>query len=356
MVGTPLLAALRDQSLEAADQVLDEATKSGVVTSAVIHVMHRKTIHTRWFGSAKSENARFLLGSITKPICVTALMSFLDRGEFGLDDRLQKFIPEFQGDRREQVTLRHLLTHSSGLPDQLSENSKLRKSHAGLSEFVSGAIRTPLDFIPGSKYQYSSMGILLATHVAELISKTGILELVDQTVFRPLGMKRSSLGLGQFAPDDVIPCQTKFAAPESGAGDPSTRDWDWNSPYWRKLGAPWGGAHASAPDVARFLAEFLNAQGTVVKPETARLMVTNQNPPGLTPRGLGFNVGVEAGSKRCSARTFGHTGSTGTLCWADPETEAICVVLTSLPGTAVKPHPRTVAAENFAREVRESGA
>ena len=53
-----------------------------------------------------------------------------------------------------------------------------------------------------------------------------------------------------------------------------------------------------------------------------------------------FAVGEESGSRGCSARTFGHSGSTGTLCWADPATESICVVLTSLPARAAKPHPR----------------
>jgi len=112
------------------------------------------------------------------------------------------------------------------------------------------------------------------------------------------------------------------------------------------LGAPWGGTHASAPDVARFLAEFLREAGAVVKPETARLMTRNHNAPGQTPRGLGLNVGAGAGSKGCSDRTFGHTGSTGTIAWADPATQTICVVLTSLPARAVQPHPRDLAASS----------
>ncbi|MEI8379953.1 MAG: serine hydrolase domain-containing protein [Planctomycetota bacterium] len=351
-VTTPLLAALQKQAFEAADQILSDATTAMVVNSAVIHVIHRDSPHSRAFGGAKSTDARFLLGSITKPICVAALMHHYDRGDFSLDDRLQKFLPQFTGDGREVVTLRHLLTHTSGLPDQLPENNELRKQHAGLSDFVARAIRARLSFTPGTKYQYSSMGILLATHVAELISKTGILELVDRHVFRPLKMTRSSLGLGTFKPMDLIPSQTEFAAPEAGAGDPSARDWDWNSSYWRKLGAPWGGAFCSAPDVGKFLAAFLRKQEGTLKPSTVQMMVTNQNPTGQTPRGLGFNVGTSAGPAGCSERTYGHTGSTGTLCWADPATETICVVLTSLPSTAVKPHPRDIAAAKIADAVR----
>ena len=350
--GTPLLAALRQERLDDAAEVLAKAASSGQVASAVLHVTQREASFTRHFGKVTSADAMFLLGSISKPTAMTALMTLYDRGEFGLDDRLTKFIPRFTGQQRDQVTIRHLLTHVSGLPDQLRENDALRKNHAGLPEFVERAISTPLEFAPGSKYLYSSMAILLAAHVAETISGTNILELVHRSVLQPLGMKHSALGLGRFALEDMVPCQTEFGAPEAGGGDPAARDWDWNSPYWRKLGAPWGGAHASAPDLSRYLAEFLSARGAVVTPETARLMVRNHNAAGLTPRGLGFGVGATAGSKGCSERTFGHTGSTGTLAWADPETETICVVLTSLPARAVTPHPRDVAAMKVAAAAR----
>jgi CubicO group peptidase (beta-lactamase class C family) len=343
-LGTPVLAALRQERLDDAVEVLARATADGQVAAAVMHVIQRDTACTRSFGKARSEHAMFLLGSISKPIAVTALMTLSDRGEFKLDDPLKKFIPQFTGANREQVTMQHLLTHASGLPDQLPENDALRSRHAPLAEFVEQAIRTPLHFVPGSKYQYSSMAILLAARVAEVIGGTDILTLVGRAVLQPLKMKHSAQGLGQFKIEDMVPCQTDRSAPEAGGGDPNARDWDWNSAYWRGLGAPWGGTHASAPDVATFLASFLNETGVAVKAETGRLMVRNHNPPGLTPRGLGLAVGASAGSTGCSEKSFGHTGSTGTIAWADPATRTICVVLTSLPARAVQPHPRDLAA------------
>ena len=347
-LGTPVLAALRPERLDEAVDVLARATRAGQVAAAVLHVVQREASFSRSFGKAQTEQAMFLLGSISKPITVTALMTLFDRGEFKLDDPLKKFIPQFKGDHRDRVTMQHLLTHVSGLPDQLPENDELRRKHAALAEFAEHAIRTPLQFVPGSRYQYSSMAVLLAARVAELISGTDILKLVGRAVFQPLKMQRSAQGLGRFKLIDMVPCQTEYAAPEAGGGDPKAKEWDWNSAYWRKLGAPWGGTHASAPDIAKFLAEFLNETGACVKPETARLMVRNQNPPGLTPRGLGLNVGASAGSKGCSEKTFGHTGSTGTIAWADPTTRTICVVLTSLPARAVQPHPRDLAGNAIA--------
>jgi CubicO group peptidase (beta-lactamase class C family) len=164
-------------------------------------------------------------------------------------------------------------------------------------------------------------------------------------------MEHSAQGLGRFKIEDFVSVQTERAAPESGGGDPNAKEWDWNSPYWRKLGAPWGGTHASAADIAKFLGEFLNPKGTCVKATTAKLMITNHNPTGVTPRGLGLDVGLHAGSKGCSEKSFGHTGSTGTIAWADPATDAICVVLTSLPAQAVQPHPRDLAAAAVANAV-----
>ena len=227
--------------------------------------------------------------------------------------------------------MQHLLTHVSGLPDQLPENNELRGKHAR-SQSLPNTRSHAADFAPGSKYHIRAWRSCWPRGWRN--SSAGRHPtLVDRTVFQPLKMEHSAQGLGRFKLEDMVPCQIDHAAPEAGGGDPTAKEWDWNSRYWRSFGAPWGGAHCSAGDVGRFLGEFLHAAGAAVKPATARLMVTNHNPPGLTPRGLGLAVGPAAGSKGCSALTFGHTGSTGTIAWADPKTRTICVVLTSCPGT-----------------------
>ena len=80
------------------------------------------------------------------------------------------------------------------------------------------------------------MAILLAAEVARRISGTELPAFIEQAVFRPLGMKHSALGLGRFPLEAMMRCQAENAAPESGAGDPTAKEWDWNSPYWRRLG------------------------------------------------------------------------------------------------------------------------
>jgi CubicO group peptidase (beta-lactamase class C family) len=339
------------QKLQAAEQILAKAAADKQIHAASLYVRHKETEVAKTFGAAKAPDDIFLLASITKPISVAAVMTLYDDRRIELDDHVQKYIREFKGDNREQITIRQLLTHVSGLPDQLPENQSLRSRHAALSDFINGAIRTPLLFEPGSRYSYSSMGILLAAEIAQRLTNEDFKTLVDQTVFRPLQMTRSALGLGRFKLEETMRGQVENAAPESGAGDPKAKDWDWNSTYWRNLGAPWGGAHGSAPDVARFLAEFLHPSGKILKPDTARLVVKNHNREGLTPRGIGFAVGDRAGGKGCSEKTFGHTGSTGTLCWADPATDTICVILTTLPLRAVKPHPAGLASDQVAAAI-----
>lgn len=332
---------------DAAVRVLEEAVAGGTVQSASLFLSVAGAPQSHVFGQAKTDGAPFLLGSITKPVCVAALMTLFDEGAFRLGDPLSKYFPEFRGMGRESITIQHLLTHVSGLPDQLPDNRTLRSRHAPLPEFVAQSLRLTPAFAPGSKYEYSSMGILLACAVAEKLSGKAIVPLVTDRILKPLKLTRSALGLGDLQEAEVVPVQTERAAPESGAGDPTARDWDWNSHYWRTLGAPWGGLHDSAADVGTFLEEFLLARGSILKPETERLMIRNHNGSGLTTRGLGFNVGPSAGgpgAKGASDRSFGHTGSTGTLAWADPASQTICVVLTSLPGRAVDPHPRDLAA------------
>src|SRR5262245_49268598 len=106
---SPLLAALRGERWEDAANVLERATAAKQVDAAVLHVVHKAESSTRHFGKAASDDAMFLLGSISKPINVTAVMTLFDQGEFQLNDRVKKFVPAFTGDGRDDVTIRHLL-------------------------------------------------------------------------------------------------------------------------------------------------------------------------------------------------------------------------------------------------------
>lgn len=317
--------------MQTAARIIQQQVDAGMLESAVLHVRQGKDTFQQAFGKAGNADAIFLLASITKTMTAAGVLVLSDRGELRLADPVVKFIPEFNEGERKQITIEQLLTHTSGLPDQLENNTELRSRHAPLAEFVQGAIRAPLLFNPGTKYHYQSMGILLAAEIVERITKTSLPDFLAKEVFAPLGMKHSALGLGSFKLADTIRCQTEHAAPESGAGDPQATSWDWNSPYWRNLAAPWGGAHGSAADVACFLDSFMHPSGQVLRKETTRLMLQSHTPGLAARRGIGFALGPEGFGKNCSQQSFGHSGSTGTLAWADPATDTTCVILTSLP-------------------------
>ncbi len=316
--------------MDSAAQIIQRQIDNRTLNAAVLHATHRGKVDERCFGSAKPDSM-FLLGSITKLFTAVAVMVLKDRGELALTDRVVQFIPEFSEGARKEITIEQLLAHTSGLPDQLAENSTLRARHAPLSEFVKGTVRTPLLFAPGTAYHYQSMGILLAAEIAERVSKQPLPGFLAKEVFAPLGMTRTVLGLGDFLLSDMVPMQTEHAAPESGAGDPNAKTWDWNSDYWRNLAAPWGGGHSTAGDLFLFLNSFLHPRGKVLREETARSMITDHTAALRAHRGIGFMVGPEGFGKGCSPQTFGHSGSTGTLAWADPVSDTTCVILTSLP-------------------------
>jgi CubicO group peptidase (beta-lactamase class C family) len=312
--------ALNQGRLAEAVALIEKATGNGEVAAASLHVRQGGFTLSRGFGRAGSPEAVFLLASITKPMTVSGVMILADRGELALSDPVRKFIPQFTGGERDVVAVRHLLTHTSGLPDMLPENIELRKRHASLKEFVAATCKTPLLFKPGSEVRYQSMGILLAAEIAERITGTPFRAFLRKELFERLGMRRTSLGLGGRKIADTQLCQV--------SGD---EDWNWNSSYWRDLGAPWGGAHSTAPEVAKFLAMFLNPDERILKRETAAAMIANQTPTLNTPWGLGWMVKPGTFGKNCSARTYGHNGSTGTVAWADPERGLSCVLLTTKP-------------------------
>jgi len=338
--------------LEQAAGVMAGWIKDGRVEGASILVTQGARQFARNFGTAKGSEPVFLLASISKPMTAAAVMALVDQGLLSLDDHVVKFFPTFTGDGRETISIRNLLTHTAGLPDMLPNDEMLRQNHAPLSEYREGALKAPLKFPPGTKYSYASMGILLSAEIAQKIAGKPIADIVEDRVFKPLGMTRTGFGLR--GRDNATTVASQAAPAMTEDGKKSWADWNWNSLYWRNLGAPWGGALGSAADINRFYREFLDQRGTIMKPANERLMITNQSPPGVKASGLGFDLPPSVGAPACGPRTFGHNGSTGTYSWADPDSGTICVVLTTLYEAAVRPHPAHLVGDLVAQAVAKA--
>ena len=336
--------------LKQAADLMDGWIADGRVQGASILVTQGAKTFARNFGTAKGTEPVFLLASISKPMTGAAVMSLVDDGKLSLDDTVTKYFPEFVGDGREAITVRNLLTHTGGLPDMLPNDEMLREHQATLNDFRDGALKVPLKFKPNTSYSYASMGIHLSAAIAEKITGKTFPDLVEERVFKPLHMTKTGFGLRGRPKAQTVPSQPAPAMTE--AGKLSWPTWNWNSEYWRGLGASWGGGLGPASDIVRFYDEFLNRRGQCVKPATADLMITNQSPPGVKASGLGFDLPPAVGAPATGPRTFGHNGSTGTLSWCDPDTGTICVVLTTLYEPAVRPHPTHIVSDRIAEAVR----
>ncbi|QDT54104.1 Penicillin-binding protein 4* [Caulifigura coniformis] len=285
---------------------------------------------------------RFVVASLTKPVVAMGLITLVEQGRIGLNDRVRDLIPAYRDAAKRPTTVRHLLTHTSGLPDSLPNNVPLRKEHAPLAEFVNGACAIGLDFPPGRGVQYQSLGYALLGEIIESVSGISCGRFLKETFFDPLGMTSTSLG-------DVRPIVespvAEIRVPGEMAGG---NDWNWNSRYWQQLGAPWGGMLSTAGDLARFCAMMLGDGSLggvrVLSPATASLSTTNRldDFPDVPeadrrtrPWGYGWRLNWPAHpaclSDLLPASAFGHWGATGTLFWMNRENQTAAVILSSQP-------------------------
>jgi CubicO group peptidase (beta-lactamase class C family) len=339
----PTAAGVSQVQLERASRLIESEVESGKLGAAAILVArHGRIVLRRGFGRlsaapdalAVQPDSVFLLASITKPVTACCLMLLVERGLVSLGDPVNHYLPDFQGEERDKVRVRDLLRHTSGLPDMLPENIDLRRAHAPLSEFVRHVYSTPLLFAPGSEFRYQSMGILLAAEIVEKISGMRLRDFEKQEIFEPLGMKDSSLGLGGRRIGDLVSC-----APAPGSSPADDQRFGPNSLYWRDLGCPWGGMHSTTFDLAILLQTFLDggvyAGRRIFSAATVKAMTSDQNLEIKEPWGLGWALGRShawnAFGDLVSGRAFGHAGATGTMAWADPETQLVCIILTNRP-------------------------
>jgi CubicO group peptidase (beta-lactamase class C family) len=326
--GGPDSVGIDKERLGRAAALLAAEVNSKRVSAASIIVVKNSTIVLHEGFGAKPD-AVYLLASISKPVNAVALMVLVERGLVSLDDPASHYLPELKGDDRERIRVRDLLTHTSGLPDMLPQNTELRRAHAPLSDFVKGVFTTPLLYKPRTDFSYQSMGTLLAGEIIERVTAQKLRDFQKKEIFDVLGMKDSSLGLGGRRISDTVLCQT-------GKG-PDVDSFGPNSPYWRDMGHPWGGMHSTVTDLAVLLQAFLNGGQyngkRLLSPATVARMTSDQNTAIHKPWGLGWGLATSPVWVYCgdlvSPQTFGHSGATGTVAWADPVSQVVTVILTT---------------------------
>jgi CubicO group peptidase (beta-lactamase class C family) len=340
---------LDPRRLESAFDRLEEWTsgpRPAIPGGAILVGRGGKTLPPRFFGRQTQapsgppirQDAVFLMASLTKPIVYMGALMLVERGLLNLSDPVTRYIPEFAAHHKDPTLVVHLFTHTSGLPDMLENDRELRASHAPLSRFIEGAIRdtVPL-FPPGTDFSYQSMGTLVVAEIIQRITGQSIHEYLQRQIFQPLGLESTRLGSQGLDEARIVEVQTP---------DWHGPDFGWNSPYWRRLGAPWGTLFSTPEEFAVLCQLMLQggavgrvrllSPGTVQQMTTSRLDDQADLPERVrrgSPWGLGWKINVPGSpGALCDLlgrQVFGHTGSTGNLVWLDPASGAFCILFTT---------------------------
>lgn len=272
------------------------------------------------------ENTLWDMASLSKVVGMTsAMMQLVEQGKVDLDAPVQRYIPEFRGPNKERVTVRHLLTHSSGLPAW----RPLYKEAIGSEAALALAIGTALDTLPGVRMVYSDLGAIILGQIVARVSGEPLDAYLARHVFGPLGMTSTQYRpsrelLPRIAPTEYDPWRQRHLRGEVH---------DENA---FALGGVSGhaGLFSSAHDVARLARMYLRG-GTLdgvrlVGVETIRQFTTVQDST-LSNRALGWETpnGSNSAGHAMTHQAFGHTGFTGTSIWMDPSRDLFVILLSN---------------------------
>ena len=349
------LGLYRDR-LAAALDLVRSWTATGAVPAAAVTVGRGDVaLRPRHFGRRRPDGdeplpdkAIFPVASITKPVVATAAMLLVERGLLSLGERVEEIVPEFAGAGRRGVRVLHLLTHSSGLPDLPARDRELRQANATLADYLAEACAAEPLFPPGRGVSYSSLGFVLLGEIVARRAGTPLPEFLRRELFEPLGMADAALGTPPERLEGAGSLADRFAEVRVPQEQVGGEGWNWNSRWWRTLGAPWGGLTATAADLAAFAAmqlrrgrvgdRFLLSPAAVAAATADQVAFLRDVPEAdrrCRPWGLGWRLNRPghggAFGDLLSPTAYGHWGATGTVLWIDPAREAFAVVLTTQP-------------------------
>ncbi len=274
-----------------------------------------------------TEDTIFDAASLTKVVATTpAMMLLIERGQVSLDAPVKTYIPEFTGEDKDQVTVRELMTHTSGLAPDIETSSDWH----GEAEAIKKACALPLQTKPGTEFKYSDINFFMLGEIVHRVSKMPLQDFVQKEIYGPLKMTDT----GFLPPSEKLP---RIAPTEVVQGKP------WrgvvHDPTARHMGGVAGhaGLFFTASDLARYAEMMLNLgelDGVrIFKPETVKLMTSVQSPPGISKkRGLGWDIDTPYSGPRGQyfpIGSYGHTGWTGGSLWIDPATKTFVIFLSN---------------------------
>ncbi|HLW54166.1 MAG TPA: serine hydrolase domain-containing protein [Candidatus Angelobacter sp.] len=266
------------------------------------------------------------LASLTKVVSTTAIcMVLYERGTFHLEQKLMDLLPGFRNSdsRKEHITLRMLLTHSSGLPGYV----RLFETAAKREELIRQAMETPLEADPGSRAEYSDIGFILLGEALEKLAGASLDQLAAREIFAPLGLKTIGFSPPQSWQAMIPPTEDdRTFRKRIIRGEVNDEN------AWVMGGvAGHAGVFAATAEVAGYAQCMLNGGAPLLKAHTVDLFTHRENSPSGTSRALGWDTpsAPSQSGRHFSARSYGHLGFTGTSLWIDPERQLSVTLLTN---------------------------
>lgn len=317
------------------DQAASQAISEHRCPGGVVWLEHRGQHYAKAYGQRAvvpaaepmTEDTLFDAASLTKVIATTpAVMLLVERGLVKLDAPVATYIPEFTGAGREKVTVRQLLTHTSGLRPDIG----LKPDWSGYAAAIKLCCAEKLTAEPDEKVIYSDTNFILLGEIVRRVSRQTLDAFLQREVYGPLGMADTGFNPPRAKLPRIAPTEVESGQPVRGVvHDPRAR---------RMAGvAGHAGLFTTAADLARFARMMLN-QGTseghrVFRPETVALMTQVQTPT-IVPsrRGLGWDIDSGYSGPRGKLFTigsYGHTGWTGTSIWLDPFSQSFVIFLSN---------------------------
>src|SRR5689334_7674267 len=282
------------------------------------------------------------LASLTKPLVTTLLCARrIELGELTLDSSVSHYLAEFDRTDKQVITIRELLTHTSGLPAWrplylLAEDERERA--------VGAIANLELEYKPGTRVVYSDLGFIALGILLERMSHQSLAELAKREIFEPLKLTHTFFNPELALHTGIAACETGNAyelnmCKETGAGEyANSRQrviWgevhDGNA-YFLGGAAGHAGLFSTAADVLVLSNQFLAAHSSLLKPETCANFRTNMTPGLEEARSLGWQLALSKESTAgpdLPSDSFGHNGFTGTSVWIDAQNDRVFILLTN---------------------------
>ncbi len=331
--------ALSELQLAPIAEIVEKAIISGKIPGAVVLIGNQgRVVYRRAFGHQAIEPKKlpmrvdtiFDLGSLTKAIATTtAMMQLLEKGKLRLEDQVAAHWPEFKANGKEEITVRHLLTHYSGLRSGLDLKPEWSSYPTALRMIVAEKPASP----PGTRFVYSDINFIILGELVHRISGQPLDVYCAENVFMPLEMKDTGFNPSPGLRNRIAPTRYQRG---------SKRKILWGEvydPIAHNMGGVAGhaGLFSTADDLSIFAQTLLDG-GTrkgvhILSPLTVEKMTTPQSPPNkMALRGLGWDIDSPFASNRGElfpVGSYGHTGFTGTSIWIDPVSKTYIIVLTN---------------------------